>query len=72
LAPATAEIAQVEPTASDLRAAQALDAVRYDPLALRVFLKRMPKGAELHNHLHSAVFAETLIRDARRRQALRG
>ena len=24
----------------------------------------MPKGAELHNHLHSAVFAETLIRDA--------
>jgi hypothetical protein len=24
----------------------------------------MPKGGELHDHLHSAVFAETLIRDA--------
>jgi adenosine deaminase len=48
----------------ELRAAKALDAVRGDPLALHVFLKRMPKGGELHNHLHSAVFAETLIHDA--------
>ena len=64
LAPATAEIAQAEPTASELRAAKALDTVRGDPLALYVFLKAMPKGAELHNHLHSAVFAETLIGDA--------
>jgi len=62
--PAAAEIAQPDPTASELRAAKALDAVRGDPLALYVFLKRMPKGGELHNHLHSAVFAETLIRDA--------
>ena len=64
LAPATAEIAQAEPTASELRAAKGLDTVRGDPLALYVFLKAMPKGAELHNHLHSAVFAETLIGDA--------
>ena len=64
LAPATAEIAQAEPTASELRAAKALDTVRGDPLALYVLLKAMPKGAELHNHLHSAVFAETLIGDA--------
>ena len=59
-----AETAQPERTPSELRAAKALDAIRGDPLALQVFLKRMPKGAELHNHLHSAVFAETLIRDA--------
>jgi len=56
--------AQKEPKDADLRAAQELDALRGDPLALRVFLKRMPKGADLHSHLHSAVYAETLIRDA--------
>ena len=37
-----------------------LERVRDNPLALRDFLKRMPKGADLHNHLHSAVYAETL------------
>jgi len=62
-APAVA-VAQREAGEGELRAAKALDAARGDPLALHVFLKRMPKGAELHNHLHSAVFAETLIRDA--------
>jgi adenosine deaminase len=62
LAPATAEIAQAEPTAAELRAAKALDAVRGDPLALHVFLKAMPKGADLHNHLDGAVYAETFIR----------
>ena len=57
-------VAQKEPKDAGPRAAQALDASRDDPLALHAFLKRMPKGAELHNHLHSAVFAETLIGDA--------
>jgi adenosine deaminase len=57
-------VAQREADEGELRAAKALDAVRGDPLALHVLLKRMPKGGELHNHLHSAVFAETLIRDA--------
>ena len=71
LAPATAEIAQAEPTASELRAAKALDAVRGDPLALHVFLKRMPKGADLHNHLDGAVFAETLSAIAVEDRALR-
>ncbi|HEU4476844.1 MAG TPA: hypothetical protein VFR71_09160 [Methyloceanibacter sp.] len=32
--------------------------------AIRWRSKRMPKGADLHSHLHSAVYAETLIRDA--------
>ncbi|MGE3528425.1 MAG: adenosine deaminase [Methyloceanibacter sp.] len=53
-----------EPSEAELRAATALDKVRGDPLALYEFLKRMPKGGELHLHLHSAVFAETLIQDA--------
>jgi adenosine deaminase len=55
-------IAQKEPKDTELRAAKELDAVRGDPLALHVFLKRMPKGAELHNHLDGAVYAETFIR----------
>jgi adenosine deaminase len=64
LAVPTVAAAQRLAAEGELRAAKALDAVRGDPLALLVFLKRMPKGGELHNHLHSAVFAETLIRDA--------
>jgi adenosine deaminase len=49
---------------AELRASRELDAIRGDPLALHAFLKRMPKGADLHSHLHSAVYAETLIRNA--------
>src|SRR5262245_1593972 len=44
--------------------AQELDRVRADPLALHDFLKRMPKGGDLHNHLNGAVYAETLLRVA--------
>ena len=44
------------------RTTEALDALRTDPLALRAFLAAMPKGADLHNHLDSAVYAETFIR----------
>lgn len=57
-------VAGPESSQAELRAAKALDDVRGDPLALNEFLKRMPKGGELHLHLHSAVFAETLIQDA--------
>ena len=54
--------AEEQPKDSELRAAKALDAIRGDPLALYAFLKRMPKGADLHNHLDGAVYAETFIR----------
>ena len=63
-APTGRALAGPEPSQAELRAAKALDAVRGDPLALYEFLKRLPKGGELHLHLHSAVFAETLIQDA--------
>jgi adenosine deaminase len=62
LVPAQA-VAQREIGQAELSAAKELDTIRGDPLALYAFLKRMPKGADLHSHLHSAVFAETLIRD---------
>jgi len=49
-------------TAADAGAAeQAFAAARGDALALRHFLFRMPKGADLHNHLDGAVYAESYI-----------
>jgi adenosine deaminase len=62
LARAEAEVSQADQVAAELRAAKALDAIHGDPLALYAFLKRMPKGADLHNHLDGAVYAETFIR----------
>ncbi|MGH9758761.1 MAG: adenosine deaminase, partial [Candidatus Acidiferrales bacterium] len=44
------------------RATRAFDAARSNPLALHAFLVRMPKGADLHNHLAGAVYAESWIR----------
>ncbi|HEV7464480.1 MAG TPA: adenosine deaminase, partial [Methyloceanibacter sp.] len=49
-------------TEAEQRTAQKFDEIRADPLALRAFLKAMPKGADLHNHLDGAVYAETFIR----------
>jgi adenosine deaminase len=41
-----------------------LQAARQNPLQLRHFLLGMPKGADLHNHLSGAVYAESWIRAA--------
>ncbi len=38
--------------------------LRNSPPELYAFLFRMPKGADLHNHLSGAVYAESFIRDA--------
>ena len=50
------------PSTPENRTAHALDLARTDPLNLYAFLKRMPKGADLHNHLGGAVYAESWIR----------
>jgi len=47
---------------AEQRAARALESARQNPLELRDFLVRMPKGADLHNHLAGAVYAESWIR----------
>ena len=54
------------PTAGtpDQRAARAYDAARANPLDLEAFLRRMPKGADLHYHFSGGIYAETWIRDA--------
>jgi len=64
LAEITAGTPAAAQTASEQRTAQELERVRADPLALRAFLVRMPKGADLHIHLHGAVYAESFIRAA--------
>lgn len=45
-------------------AARTLEEVRNDPARLRAFLRGMPKGADLHNHLSGAVHTTTLLRYA--------
>src|SRR5438067_1977903 len=51
-------------TPFERRASLNLNAARNNPLQLRNFLFHMPKGADLHNHLAGAIYAETWIRNA--------
>jgi adenosine deaminase len=59
-APSTGQAAASGPSAGT-RTAQYLDSIRTRTAKLRAFLKAMPKGADLHNHLSGAVPTETLI-----------
>jgi len=38
-----------------------LDSIRTDPPRLRMFLQRMPKGGDLHNHLSGSIYAEDFL-----------
>jgi len=49
---------------TEQRAARAYEAARANPLELEAFLRRMPKGADLHYHFPGGIYAETWIRDA--------
>lgn len=46
------------------RTARFLDSIRADPARLHDFVRALPKGGDLHNHLSGAVSTETLIRFA--------
>lgn len=51
------------PVASDEAAtAKYFASMRHDPLRLLVFLREMPKGGDLHNHLSGAIYAESYLR----------
>ncbi|MGW0550092.1 adenosine deaminase family protein [Streptomyces altiplanensis] len=73
LLPPTADAADAPPgpvravSASEARAAQYLDSLRGDSKGLRSFFRRMPKGADLHNHLSGAVSTEFLVKLAGQR-----
>ena len=42
-------------------AAERLQAIKNDPVQLRQFLQRFPKGGDLHSHLSGAVYAESYL-----------
>jgi adenosine deaminase len=48
---------------AEQRASRAYEAARANPLDLEAFLRRMPKGADLHYHEAGGIYAETFIRD---------
>lgn len=43
------------------RTARHMEAIRREPTRLLLFLRQMPKGGDLHNHLSGAVYAESYI-----------
>src|SRR4051794_23089063 len=60
IAPPAAQ-ATASRSSAEARTARYMDAIRTRPARLRAFLKAMPKGADLHNHLSGAVPTETLV-----------
>ena len=63
----SAQTAAKEPAAAggtaEQRAARAYEAARANPLDLEAFLRRMPKGADLHYHEFGGIYAESWIRE---------
>jgi adenosine deaminase len=47
--------------ASEQKTARYFDSIRKQPPLLLAFLREMPKGGDLHNHLDGAIYAEDLI-----------
>jgi adenosine deaminase len=60
IAPPATSAAAARPSA-EAGTAHRLATIRNSPAKLRAFLKAMPKGADLHNHLSGAVPTEALI-----------
>ncbi len=46
---------------AEQRTARYFESIRTSPLLLLAFLREMPKGGDLHNHLWGAVYAESFI-----------
>src|SRR6266852_1201749 len=51
---------------SEQRTARRFDSIRPQPSLLLAFLREMPKGGDLHNHLFGPIYAENLINFAAR------
>ncbi len=50
-----------QPSSAEQRTAAYLTSVRQHPSLLLAFLREMPKGGDLHNHLSGAIYAESFI-----------
>jgi adenosine deaminase len=53
---------KVAASAPEQKTAQYLDNIRTERPKLLAFLRKMPKGGDLHSHLSGAVYAETFLR----------
>ncbi len=51
-------------TPAEAKTAQHLERIRERPAELLLFLRQLPKGGDLHNHLSGAVYAESYIQYA--------
>jgi adenosine deaminase len=58
---ATAQTAPDTTLTPEQKTSRYLDSVRHQPSLLLAFLRDLPKGADLHNHLGGAIYAESLI-----------
>ncbi len=48
--------------ANEAATARKFASIRNQPLALEAFLREMPKGGDLHNHLSGSIYAESYLR----------
>ena len=55
-------VAGCAPTRDAEEIGHRLDAVRTDKVKLEAFLRPFPKGADLHNHLSGAIYAESFLK----------
>lgn len=46
---------------AEAKTADLFSHLRSDPVRLAMFLRRMPKGADLHNHLTGGIYAENMV-----------
>lgn len=54
--------AVAEPVEAPSSVAALFEKVKLDPVRLELFLRAFPKGADLHNHLSGAVYAESFLK----------
>src|SRR5438874_8020936 len=58
---AAVTLSAAQTATSEQRASRYLDSVRRQPSLLLAFMREMPKGGDLHNHLTGAIYAESFI-----------
>src|SRR6185503_16620265 len=51
-----------QPNSTEQRTARHFDLIRKSPPQQWAFMLKMPKGADLHNHLSGAIYAESYVR----------
>jgi adenosine deaminase len=54
-------VANSQTLSNEARTEQYFESIRTDPNQLMAFLREMPKGGDLHNHLVGAIYAESFI-----------